>query len=183
MRKLHMTTLAIMFYVVGIIGFDSNQSSQIYAAELDESTGKNISQNETVNDNMGSKSLALKDKSNEFKRFTDDKANNENAKKNNNDETRTVQVEATAYTASCDGCSGTTYTGINLKANPDRKVIAVDPDVIPLGSKVKVPGYGTAIAGDIGGDIQGNRIDVFIPQTNHALDFGRQQLEVEIIES
>src|SRR5690606_25205159 len=57
-------------------------------------------------------------------------------------------VSATAYTASCTGCSGITATGINLHANPGLKVIAVDPSVIPLGSKVWVEGYGNAIAGD-----------------------------------
>src|SRR5690606_25533069 len=55
-------------------------------------------------------------------------------------------VTATAYTASCNGCSGVTATGFNLRANPDAKVIAVDPSVIPLGSKVYVEGYGYAIA-------------------------------------
>ena len=56
-----------------------------------------------------------------------------------------LSVEATAYTADCAGCSGVTATGVNLKDNPDQKVIAVDPSVIPLGSKVYVEGYGYAI--------------------------------------
>ena len=47
-------------------------------------------------------------------------------------------------------------TGINLRANPNLKVIAVDPSVIPLGSKVWVEGYGYAVAGDTGGAIKGN---------------------------
>jgi 3D (Asp-Asp-Asp) domain-containing protein len=95
---------------------------------------------------------------------------------------KTLSVEATAYTADCEGCSGTTYTGIDRKANPDRKVIAVDPDVIPLGSEVYVEGYGKAVAGDIGGAINGNRIDVFIPNQSDALDFGRKQVEVTVYE-
>ncbi|MGI8316396.1 LysM peptidoglycan-binding domain-containing protein [Halobacillus mangrovi] len=95
---------------------------------------------------------------------------------------KTFTAEATAYTANCEGCSGTTYTGIDLKANPDRKVIAVDPDVVPLGSEVYVEGYGKAIAGDIGGAIDGNRIDVFIPNQSDALDFGRKQVEVTVYE-
>ncbi|MCA0985020.1 LysM peptidoglycan-binding domain-containing protein [Halobacillus yeomjeoni] len=98
-------------------------------------------------------------------------------------EATTMTMEATAYTAHCEGCSGTTYTGINLLENPDRKVIAVDPDVIPLGSEVYVEGYGKAIAGDIGGAIQGNRIDVFIPNRSDALDFGRQTVEVKVLDS
>jgi 3D (Asp-Asp-Asp) domain-containing protein len=94
----------------------------------------------------------------------------------------TLTVTATAYTANCEGCSGTTKTGIDLIANPDKKVIAVDPDVIPLGSKVHVEGYGEAIAGDIGGAITGNRIDVFIPSESKAKKWGRQEVEVKILD-
>ncbi|MCR6096385.1 peptidoglycan-binding protein [Salipaludibacillus agaradhaerens] len=92
----------------------------------------------------------------------------------------TIQMEATAYTAYCDGCSGITYTGLDLRSNPAKKVIAVDPQVIPLGSKVYVEGYGEAIAADIGGAIKGNRIDIFIPNKDDALKFGRQMVDVTI---
>ncbi|WP_035511125.1 LysM peptidoglycan-binding and 3D domain-containing protein [Halobacillus karajensis] len=95
---------------------------------------------------------------------------------------KTLNMEATAYTASCEGCSGTTSTGIDLKANPDQKVIAVDPNVIPLGSEVYVEGYGKAIAGDVGGSINGNRIDVFMPEKSDAIDFGRKTVEVKVYE-
>lgn len=93
-----------------------------------------------------------------------------------------ITVEATAYTASCEGCSGITKTGINLKENPNAKVISVDPSVIPLGSKVYVEGYGEAIAGDTGGAIKGNKIDVFIPNKQDAINFGRKQLKVTILD-
>jgi 3D (Asp-Asp-Asp) domain-containing protein/LysM repeat protein len=92
-----------------------------------------------------------------------------------------ITVEATAYTATCEGCSGTTATGINLLENPDQKVISVDPTVIPLGSKVYVEGYGEAIAGDTGGAIKGNKIDVFIPSKQEAINFGRKQLKVTVL--
>lgn len=95
---------------------------------------------------------------------------------------KVITVEATAYTASCEGCSGITSTGINLKENPDAKVISVDPSVIPLGSKVHVEGYGYATAGDTGGAIKGNKIDVFIPNYDDAVKYGRQQVKVEIID-
>ncbi|ALS80170.1 ubiquitin-like domain-containing protein [Planococcus kocurii] len=90
-------------------------------------------------------------------------------------------VSATAYTASCTGCSGITATGINLKTNPGLKVIAVDPSVIPLGSKVWVEGYGNAIAGDTGGAIKGNKIDLFMANKSDALSFGRKQVKVRIL--
>nr|WP_071459799.1 3D domain-containing protein [Bacillus mediterraneensis] len=91
-------------------------------------------------------------------------------------------VSATAYTANCKGCSGTTATGVNLKANPGAKVIAVDPSVIPLGSKVYVEGYGYATAADTGGAIKGNKIDVFIPNQSDALAWGRKQVKVTIVQ-
>lgn len=90
-------------------------------------------------------------------------------------------VSATAYTAYCAGCSGITATGINLKANPNAKVIAVDPRVIPLGSKVYVEGYGHAIAGDTGGAIKGNKIDLFMNDLGRAKQWGRKNVTVTIL--
>jgi 3D (Asp-Asp-Asp) domain-containing protein/LysM repeat protein len=92
-----------------------------------------------------------------------------------------IIVEATAYTASCEGCSGITATGIDLLSNPNQKVISVDPSVIPLGSKVYVEGYGEAIAGDTGRAIKGNKIDIFIPSKQEAINFGRKQVKVTIL--
>ena len=90
-------------------------------------------------------------------------------------------VSATAYTAHCNGCSGITATGINLRSNPGLKVIAVDPSVIPLGSKVWVEGYGYAVAGDTGGAIKGMKIDLFMPTTDQAVGFGRKQVRVKVL--
>jgi uncharacterized protein YabE (DUF348 family) len=91
-------------------------------------------------------------------------------------------VTATAYTAHCNGCTGTTATGINLRANPNIKVIAVDPSVIPLGSKVWVEGYGHAIAGDTGGAIKGKRIDLHVPTKKAAYNFGRRTVKIKVID-
>lgn len=91
-------------------------------------------------------------------------------------------VTASAYTANCSGCSGFTSTGINLKENPNKKVVAVDPNVIPLGSKVWVEGYGTAIAADTGGSIQGNRIDAHFPTKQEAYNFGRKKVKIKILD-
>lgn len=92
-----------------------------------------------------------------------------------------MTVSATAYTAFCAGCSGVTATGQDLRSNPNQKVIAVDPTVIPLGSKVWVEGYGEAIAGDTGGAIKGNKIDVFIPSQDAAMAFGRKNITIKIL--
>lgn len=91
-----------------------------------------------------------------------------------------LSMTSTAYTASCKGCSGTTATGINLKNNPSMKLIAVDPNVIPLGSKVYVEGYGYAIAGDTGGAIKGRKIDIFISSHSQAVAWGRKTVNVYV---
>jgi N-acetylmuramoyl-L-alanine amidase len=95
---------------------------------------------------------------------------------------REMTMTATAYTAYCEGCSGVTYTGIDLRSNPNQKVIAVDPNIIPLGSRVWVEGYGEAIAGDIGGAIKGNIIDVFIQHKADALNWGRRTVKIKILD-
>nr|WP_243355819.1 G5 and 3D domain-containing protein [Bacillus litorisediminis] len=91
-------------------------------------------------------------------------------------------VNSTAYTAFCNGCSGVTATGINLRSNPDIKVIAVDPSVIPLGSKVYVEGYGHAIAADTGSAIKGNKIDVFFATKEEAYRWGVRKVKITILE-
>lgn len=91
-------------------------------------------------------------------------------------------VSASAFTANCNGCSGITSTGLHLKRNPDLKVIAVDPSVIKLGTKVYVEGYGYAIAGDTGGEIKGNKIDVFFSSTSEAYKWGRKNVTIKILE-
>lgn len=94
----------------------------------------------------------------------------------------TMTMEATAYTADCAGCSGITATGVNLNVNRHADVIAVDPDVIPLGSEVRIEGMGTYEAQDTGGAINGNRIDIHVPTKSDAYGFGRQDVEVTVID-
>ncbi|MFJ6211420.1 ubiquitin-like domain-containing protein [Lysinibacillus sp. NPDC092081] len=90
-------------------------------------------------------------------------------------------VTATAYTPNCNGCSGISATGINLKSGSGLKVIAVDPSVIKLGSKVWVEGYGTAIAGDTGGAIKGNRIDILVQSESQASNWGVKKVRVKVL--
>ncbi|WP_241665165.1 G5 and 3D domain-containing protein [Peribacillus simplex] len=93
-----------------------------------------------------------------------------------------IYVSSTAYTASCKGCSGVTSTGVDLKSNPGAKIIAVDPSVIPMGSKVYVEGYGYAVAADKGGAIKGNRIDVFFSSKNDAYRWGVKRVKVRVLD-
>ncbi|WP_081988465.1 3D domain-containing protein [Halobacillus sp. BBL2006] len=175
MKKSFILLFTVTLYTLGVLNFAAQNHNTVYADEIDKPS-------EPKTTAMELKTISLDEKDKEHKRFEEEKKE-EHKQTVKDDVKRTVNVEATAYTAFCEGCSGTTYTGIDLRANPDKKVIAVDPDIIPLGSKVRVPGYGVAVAGDIGGDIQGHRIDVFIPEEGKAFDFGRRQVEVEILES
>lgn len=92
-----------------------------------------------------------------------------------------IYVSATAYTASCQGCSGVTSTGVDLKSNPNAKIIAVDPSVIPMGSQVYVEGYGYATAADKGGAIKGNKIDVFFSSKNDAYRWGVKKVKIRVL--
>lgn len=94
---------------------------------------------------------------------------------------RELYVNSTAYTTNCNGCSSRTATGINLNANPNIKLIAVDPRIIPLGSKVYVEGYGYAVAGDTGGAIKGNIIDVYFASKSEAYRWGRRYVKIRIL--
>lgn len=94
---------------------------------------------------------------------------------------KTLTVEASAFTAHCKGCSGKTAYGIDLRKNPNIKLIAVDPDVIPLGTKVWVEGYGIAIAGDTGGAIKGGKVDLFMKTKKQAYNWGRKKVEIKIL--
>ena len=94
---------------------------------------------------------------------------------------KTLTVKASAYTPYCKGCSGFSATGINLRKDKSLKLIAVDPKVIPLGSKVWVEGYGIAIAGDTGGSIKGNKIDILVQDKATAYKWGRKTVTLKVL--
>ncbi|MBJ7996917.1 SH3 domain-containing protein [Bacillus cereus] len=108
------------------------------------------------------------------------------SKNNTQSAKRELTVVATAYTAdpSENGTYGgrvLTAMGHDLTANPNMRIIAVDPKIIPLGSKVWVEGYGEAIAGDTGSAIKGNRIDVLMGSKSKAMNWGRQTVKVKVL--
>ena len=83
----------------------------------------------------------------------------------------TITVSTTGYTL-----KGRTATGVRTTFG----VVAVDPSVIPLGTRLMIPGYGEAIAADTGGAIQGNVIDLWFPSTAEALRWGRRTVTITI---
>ncbi|MDF2556789.1 MAG: hypothetical protein K0R71_617 [Bacillales bacterium] len=90
---------------------------------------------------------------------------------------RTLTVKATAYTI--ESSTGRTSTGINLRENIDAKIIAVDPNVIPIGSRVYVEGYGYAVAADQIGH-KGNYIDLFMASNTAARNWGSRTVTIRI---
>lgn len=88
------------------------------------------------------------------------------------------RVEATAYAG-----HGVTATGTKPVRNPSGwSTIAVDRNVIPLGTKVYVENYGYAIAEDVGGAIKGNKIDIYVNSTAEAYRWGRRTVTIYILE-
>lgn len=99
-------------------------------------------------------------------------------------EASSITMEATYYTADCYGCSGITAAGYDVRGTiyaDGYRVIAVDPSVIPLGSIVYVQTpfeefY--AIAADVGGAINGHRVDILVGSQYEAITKGRHYVTV-----
>ena len=91
---------------------------------------------------------------------------------------RVLTMEATAYSSEDPGCGLYTARGSRVT----KGLVAVDPNVIPLGTRLYISGYGPAIADDTGGAIIGQVIDVAFNSRNEALQFGRRQVTVYILE-
>ncbi|MGN4683724.1 cell wall-binding protein EntB [Bacillus cereus group sp. MYBK223-1] len=126
------------------------------------------------------------EKAREIAKAKEEERAKEASKNNIQSAKRELTVVATAYTAdpSENGTYGgrvLTAMGHDLTENPNMRIIAVDPKVIPLGSKVWVEGYGEAIAGDTGSAIKGNRIDVLMGSKSKAMNWGRQTVKVKIL--
>lgn len=90
--------------------------------------------------------------------------------------TDTATLRATAYTQTDKGCDGVTATGTNVR----RGTVAVDPRYIPYGTRMFIQSvsgtyvYGIAVAEDCGGDIKGDRIDLYLPTYEECREFGRR---------
>lgn len=101
----------------------------------------------------------------------------------------TETYEATAYIAMCNtGCTGITATGVDVRNtiySEGYRVIATDPNVIALGSIVRITladgSSFEAISADTGGAIRGHKVDLLVGSEGEAWEFGRQAVSVEII--
>lgn len=85
-----------------------------------------------------------------------------------------LYMEASAYT----------YTGNHTATGKDPAVgmVAVDPRVIPLGTKLYIEGYGYALAEDVGGAVKGNKVDLFMEERQQCIKWGRRTVKVYILQ-
>ena len=82
-----------------------------------------------------------------------------------------IKVDAVAYYL-----PGKTALGVPVR----RGVVAVDPQLIPLGTKLHVPGYGPGLAADVGYAIKGRIIDLWFPTTAQARNWGRRTVTITV---
>lgn len=145
--------------------------------------------NKELNKEITEKKKEVDKKDEEIKKLkqTATKISNQNV--DNSSKNKIFNMNATHYSAFCPtGCTGVTATGIDVSNtiyHKGKRIVAVDPKVIPLGSIVRVTGSGydfEAIAADTGGDIKGSgRIDILVESTAKAYELGRKNVKVEII--
>ncbi|WP_411169951.1 3D domain-containing protein [Clostridium sp. MB05] len=124
--------------------------------------------------NLGNDKIAL---ANEKSSEAESKPTTSNSVEDVSGQVSTHTMNATAYTG-----HGLTATGLKPIRDPNGiSTVAVDPNVIPLGSKVYVEGYGYAIASDTGGAIKGNKIDLYMNSDAECYAFGRRTVTVNVI--
>lgn len=92
---------------------------------------------------------------------------------------RSIQMSASAYTPFHCGGSASGHCAMGFPAR--KGIVAVDPRVIPLGTRLYVEGYGVALAADTGGAIKGSRIDLCYDTYGEAIRFGRRTVRVWIL--
>ncbi len=86
-------------------------------------------------------------------------------------QTYRIKVDAVAYSL-----PGKTALGVPVR----KGVVAVDPKLIPLGTKLHVPGYGPGLAADVGYAIKGRIIDLWFPSTAKARQWGRRTVTITV---
>ena len=87
---------------------------------------------------------------------------------------KTLTMEVTAYCLNEQNCAD--------GSSPGPGTVAVDPNIIPLGSKLFIPGYGHAIARDTGSDIRGHRLDIWLSSRGDCIQWGRRSCRVILYE-
>lgn len=143
-----------------------------------------IDKNKKEIKSLKDKNVKLKNTNNELKTSNVSRSSNISESRNSTPKPKSNNTgkligtfEATAYTDNVQSQGkwvGQTASGMK----PQVGVIAVDPSIIPLGTKLYVEGYGNCVAGDTGGAIKGNRIDLFKNTQSECTSWGRRSVKV-----
>jgi 3D (Asp-Asp-Asp) domain-containing protein/peptidoglycan hydrolase CwlO-like protein len=152
--------------------------------ELEESRSARIAEQEKLEKNLGKNELLLE-------KVKDEKASVAGVLAAIRERIARIQPEgvtltgewsmvATAYYAGGGGINGNGITATGLRAR--KGLVAVDPKVIRLGTKLYIEGYGIAIAADTGGRIKENRIDLCFDTLEECYRFGRRKIYVYLAE-
>jgi len=159
---------------------ESNEANEPDDAATETAAANNSNEsNETAEANNSNDSANTTSSNQSNSSNNSSNESNENGADDSSQAGEWMSVQATGYSTQQPGLSTHTAQGIDLRVNPN--VIAVDPSVIPLGSLVEVQGQGVYVAGDTGGAINGNIIDIHFSTVSQALSWGRRNVKVRII--
>ena len=171
-----------------VTGFEVNETKgeiTVSDSNTDKKGENAVSEKVTVksNEKIVDGKVVPKEEKKVDKKTTTESSNTESSSNKSSDGSfdysKVLTMNATAYTndPSENGGYGTTRLGTPLRYG----VVAVDPKVIPLGTKLYTEGYGYAVAEDTGGAIKGNRIDLCFTSRAQADNFGRRNVKVYIL--
>lgn len=167
----------IILILITIITF----TNYVQLEQVNHSLNVTINEQKQIINVLENENSNLKEQIIKLETEINDKDKNKDESKNDSNDTKTLgkfKISAYCHCSKCCGKSdGITATGTKVTAN---RTIAVDPKVIPLGSQVIIDGK-IYIAEDVGGNIKGNRIDMYFPSHQAALNWGIKYKDVSII--
>lgn len=149
------------------------KKTEVKAATTNTVDQKNDSNDSTVKEEKSEEAVSNNAQNNNQNNNSNESSKTEETTSSNNNSGRLMTVNASAYAGHSITATGTT---------PKWGTIAVDPSVIPYGTKVYIPKFDMVFtAEDCGGAIKGNKIDIFMNSESECTTFGRQNIEIQIL--
>ncbi|MGG2466565.1 SH3 domain-containing protein [Paraclostridium bifermentans] len=149
------------------------KKTEVKAATTNTVDQKNDSTDSTVKEEKSEEAVSNNAQNNNQSNNSNESSKTEETTSSNNNSGRLMTVNASAYAGHSITATGTT---------PKWGTIAVDPSVIPYGTKVYIPKFDMVFtAEDCGGAIKGNKIDIFMNSESECTTFGRQNIEIQIL--
>ncbi|MDO7203345.1 3D domain-containing protein [Paraclostridium bifermentans] len=149
------------------------KKTEVKAATTNTVDQKNDSKDSAVKEEKSEEVVSNNAQNNNQNNNSNESSKTEETTSSNNNSGRLMTVNASAYAGHSITATGTT---------PKWGTIAVDPSVIPYGTKVYIPKFDMVFtAEDCGGAIKGNKIDIFMNSESECTTFGRQNIEIQIL--